>query len=90
MSREFYDGKYKSHFDETGASFGSMGEDPLNACFCWDWARLTNDLLFDSEGALKFKPQLWMDIRKVILPSIIDQVSCTCLYPPRDSANPIS
>ena len=39
-----------------------------------DWARLTKDLLFDSEGSLKFKPELWMDIRKVILPSIIDQV----------------
>ena len=40
-----------------------------------DWARLTKDLLFDGEGSLKFKPDLWMDIRKVILPSIIDQVS---------------
>ena len=39
-----------------------------------DWARLTKDLLFDGEGSLKFKPQLWLDIRKVILPSIIDQV----------------
>ncbi len=39
-----------------------------------DWARLTKDLLFDSEGSLKFKPDLWMDVRKVILPSIIDQV----------------
>ena len=39
-----------------------------------DWARLTRDLLFDSEGSLKFKPELWLDIRKVILPSIIDQV----------------
>ena len=39
-----------------------------------DWARLTKDLLFDTEGSLKFKPELWMDIRKVILPTIIDRV----------------
>lgn len=30
--------------------------------------------MFDSEGNLKYKPELWMDVRKVILPSIIDQV----------------
>ncbi|KAH9925978.1 uncharacterized protein B0H18DRAFT_1085153 [Fomitopsis serialis] len=33
--------------------------------FGTDWARLTKDLLFDGEGSLKFKPELWMDIRKV-------------------------
>ena len=47
---------------------------PRSSRFGEDWARLTKDLLFDSEGSLKFKPQLWLDIRKVILPSIIDQV----------------
>lgn len=51
-----------------------MGDDPLNKRFGDDWARLTKDLLFDSEGSLKWKPELWMDIRKVILPSLIDQV----------------
>jgi len=51
-----------------------MGEDPLNARFGEDWARLTKDLLFDSEGSLKFKTHLWDDIRKVILPTIISQV----------------
>lgn len=50
------------------------GDDPLNKRFGADWARLTKDLLFDDEGSLKFKSGLWMDIRKVILPSIIDQV----------------
>lgn len=76
--REFYDGKYKGHFDGVfdalGAFFGAMGDDPLNARFGQDWARLTKDLLFDSEGSLKFKPELWGDIRKVILPSLIDHV----------------
>lgn len=50
------------------------GEDPLNQRFGDDWQRLTRDLLFDSEGGLKFKPALWKDIRTVILPSLVDQV----------------
>ena len=49
--------------------------DQLNHQFGEDWARLTRDLLFDSEGSLKFKPNLWNDIRKVILPQLIEQVS---------------
>ncbi|KAA1478008.1 hypothetical protein DENSPDRAFT_867808 [Dentipellis sp. KUC8613] len=76
--RRFYDEKYKSHFDglfETiGNWFRAMGEDPLNKRFGDDWARLTKDLLFDNDGSLKFKPELWMDIRKVILPALVDQV----------------
>ena len=51
-----------------------MGDDPLNARFGQDWARLTKDLLFDSEGSLKFKPELWNDVRKVIVPTLIDQI----------------
>jgi Family of unknown function (DUF5923) len=76
--RRFYDEKYKAHFDRLfdsiGTWFSAMGEDPLNKRFGDDWARLTRDLLFDSEGSLKFKPELWTDIRKVILPSIVDRV----------------
>jgi len=51
-----------------------VGEDPLNLQFGRDWARLTRDLLFDSEGSLKFKSHLWNDIRKVILPQLIEKV----------------
>ncbi len=76
--RHFYDEKYKSQFDHLfdsiGTWFSAMGEDPLNKRFADDWAHFTHDLLFDSEGGLKFKPELWMDIRKVILPSIVDRV----------------
>lgn len=76
--RHFYDEKYKSHFDHLfdsiGTWFSSMSEDPLNQRFGDDWARFTRDLLFDREGSLKFKPDLWMDIRKVIIPSIVDRV----------------
>lgn len=77
--RQFYDGKYKGHFDNlfnsTGTFFKAMGNDPLNVRFGEDWARLTRDLLFDSEGGLKFKPELWNDVRKVILPTLVDKVS---------------
>jgi len=77
--RQFYDEKYKTQFDRLFSSistwFGAIGDDPLNKQFGDDWARLTKDLLFDSEGSLKFKPELWMDIRKVILPALVDQVS---------------
>ncbi|PCH43513.1 hypothetical protein WOLCODRAFT_164502 [Wolfiporia cocos MD-104 SS10] len=76
--RQYYDGKYQGHFDnlwsELADWFAAWGDDPLNRRFGQDWARLTKDLLFDSEGSLKFKPELWRDIRKVILPSMIDQV----------------
>jgi hypothetical protein len=76
--RSFYDEKYRDHFDNlfrtVGDWFKEMGEDPLNKRFGEDWARLTKDLLFDSEGSLKFKPHLWGDIRKVILPTIVSQV----------------
>jgi len=51
----------------------------LNKQFGEDWARLTKDLLFDSEGSLKFKPELWNDIRKVILPQLTEQVGLICL-----------
>ena len=76
--RRFYDDKYRGHFDNlincTKDWFKAMGDDPLNKRFGDDIARLTRDLLFDGDGNLKFKPELWMDIRKVILPSIIKQV----------------
>ncbi|TRM64115.1 hypothetical protein BD626DRAFT_547830 [Schizophyllum amplum] len=76
--RQFYDGKYKNHFDGVFTAFANfgraMGDDRLNARFGQDWARLTKDLLFDSEGRLAFKPELWNDIRRTILPSIVDKV----------------
>jgi len=45
----------------------------LNKRFGEDWARLTKDL-FDSEDSLKFKPERWNDIQRVILPQLIDEV----------------
>ncbi|KAF8983945.1 hypothetical protein BDQ17DRAFT_1393896 [Cyathus striatus] len=76
--RRFFDDKYRGHFDSLfdalGGWFRAMGDDPMNAKFGQDWARLTKDLLFDDEGNLKFKPELWSDIRKVILPQLIDKI----------------
>ena len=52
--RQFYDGKYKTHFDNlfnaVGDWFKAIGEDPTNVRFGEDWARQTKGLLFDSEG----------------------------------------
>jgi hypothetical protein len=76
--RKFYDEKYREHFDRlfstVGEWFKAMGDDPLNKRLGDDFARLTRDLLFDNEGNLKFKPDLWLDIRKVILPTLVEQV----------------
>ncbi|KAL4069133.1 hypothetical protein J3A83DRAFT_4535807 [Scleroderma citrinum] len=76
--RKFWDEKYRGHidyvFNAIGNWFSAMAEDPLNKRFGEDWARLTRDLLFDSEGSLKFKPELWSDIRKVIVPTLVDKV----------------
>jgi len=78
FGRHFYDGKYKKHFDSLFSSvedwFKATGEDPTNKRFGEDWARLTKDSLFDSESSLKFKPDLWSDIREVIVPTLVDKV----------------
>ncbi|CAE6470084.1 unnamed protein product [Rhizoctonia solani] len=76
--RQFFDHKYKGHkdnlFDSIQRWFNAMGDDPLNKRFGEDWKRLTRDLLFDSTGKLTFKPTLWSDIRRVILPSVVEQI----------------
>ncbi|KAG8861957.1 hypothetical protein FRB96_002400 [Tulasnella sp. 330] len=74
----FFDQKYKGHldnvFDAVSTWFSAWANDPLNARFSSDWKRLTKDLLFDSDGNLSFKPHLWTDIRKVILPAMITNI----------------
>ncbi|QRV89055.1 hypothetical protein RhiJN_17073 [Ceratobasidium sp. AG-Ba] len=76
--RAFFDHKYKGHkdnlFNAIQTFFAAMGDDPLNKRFGEDWKRLTRDLLFDVNGGLTFKPQLWSDIRRVILPTLVDQI----------------
>jgi hypothetical protein len=76
--RQYWDGKYRSHFegvfDRIGTFFGAMGDDVLNKRLGDDLGRLSRDILFDAEGKLTYKPELWQVIRKVILPSIIERV----------------
>ncbi|KIY52213.1 hypothetical protein FISHEDRAFT_35804 [Fistulina hepatica ATCC 64428] len=76
--RRFYDDKYKTHFDDLFNSFANffkaMGDDPLNVRFGQDWARLTKNLLFNSDGQLQFKTELWHDVRTIILPAVVDRI----------------
>ncbi|KAH9851443.1 hypothetical protein C2E23DRAFT_732995 [Lenzites betulinus] len=76
--RQFYDDKYKGHFDNlinsVQAWFGAIGDDPLNKQIGNNFAQLAKDLFFDGDGNLKFKPELWADIRQQIIPGFIDQV----------------
>lgn len=46
----------------------------VNRQFGQDWAKLAKDLVFNSEGELTFKRELWDDVRKVLLPTFIDKV----------------
>lgn len=61
-------------FDAIQAWFLAWGDDPLNKRFGNDWKRLTKDLLFSEEGNMTFKPMLWQDIRKVIVPQLAQHV----------------
>jgi len=76
--KQFFDHKYAAHkdnlFNAIAEFFKAMGTDPVNVRFGEDWKRLTKDVLFDDNGSLEFKPQLWNDIREEILPSLIQQV----------------
>ncbi|KAL7411844.1 hypothetical protein BDY24DRAFT_395037 [Mrakia frigida] len=76
--KRFFDHKYAGHkdalFDEFVGFFKGMGEDPVNIRFGEDWKRLTKDLLFDGDGQLTFKPDLWKDLKNEVLPQIINQV----------------
>ncbi|KAJ7334937.1 hypothetical protein DFH08DRAFT_1083444 [Mycena albidolilacea] len=76
--RAYYREKYKGHFDAVldaaSAWFKSLAEDPLNKALAQDFARFTRDFLFDAEGNLQFKKNLWEDVRSVILPTLVDKV----------------
>jgi len=55
LGRQFYDGKYNTHFVNLFSSVGdwfrrAMGEYLTNKCFGQDWARLTREFLSDSDG----------------------------------------
>ncbi|KAL1945663.1 hypothetical protein VTO73DRAFT_1665 [Trametes versicolor] len=76
--RQFYDDKYQGHFDNLISSvqtwFGAIADDPLNKQIGSNFATLAKDLFFDGDGNLKFKPELWADVRQQIIPGFIEQV----------------
>lgn len=76
--RQFFEGRYKPHWDNLWNQLTSwlkaFNADPLNRRFGEDWKRLTKDILFNEDGKLTFKPKLWNDIRRVILPSLIRNI----------------
>ncbi|KAM5543234.1 hypothetical protein V8D89_003108 [Ganoderma adspersum] len=78
VGREFYEGKYKGHFDNLFNSgkewFGAWAADPLNKQIGNNFTQLAKDALFDSEGNLTFKPDLWTDVRQKMIPGFIEQL----------------
>ncbi|BGP18009.1 hypothetical protein JCM10213_005048 [Rhodosporidiobolus nylandii] len=79
--KRFWDpkeGKYAPHkdrfFDEVQNFFTQYADDGLNQRLGESVKTLFTDLIFDSEGNLKYKPHLWKDIRSVILPSLFQQI----------------
>lgn len=74
LGHRFYDGKYQNHFDNLLEIGSRSWTTILSTSFGEDWAHLTRDLLFDSEGTLKLMADLWNAIRKVIVPTLIDKV----------------
>ncbi|KAF9021426.1 hypothetical protein BDZ89DRAFT_1137988 [Hymenopellis radicata] len=74
------DGKYREHFnrlfDGMTEWVKGVGEDAGNRRFASDWAKLTRDLLFaeGEGGGLTFKKELWSDIRKVVVPMLVEKV----------------
>ncbi|ODN78898.1 hypothetical protein L202_04426 [Cryptococcus amylolentus CBS 6039] len=77
--KRFFTDKYKSHqellFDEVQVWATAFGKDPLNVRLGDDVKRFTKDLLFNSEGNLTFKPKLWNDVRTILLPLLLEQVT---------------
>ncbi|SGY18964.1 BQ5605_C014g07520 [Microbotryum silenes-dioicae] len=80
-SKKFYDpktGRYAGHkdalFDSIQQFFTSYADDPLNVELGNGVKKLTTDLLYDSEGSLKYKAHLWNDVRSIILPALAKNV----------------
>ncbi|KAK0472851.1 hypothetical protein IW261DRAFT_1506212 [Armillaria novae-zelandiae] len=61
-------------FNGTGTWLNGIGDDPINRKFAGGWTRLMKDLLFAEDGALTFKTELWGDIRKVVIPMLVEKV----------------
>jgi hypothetical protein len=71
-------GRYSGHkdrfFDEVQNFFTAYADDGLNQRLGEAVKTLVTDLFMDNEGNLKYKPHLWGDIRKEILPALFQQI----------------
>lgn len=74
----FFSERYRPHREAFVESverfFTAYADDPLNVQFGEDWKRLVKDLTLDESGNLAYKPQLWQDIRAVILPQLLQGI----------------
>ncbi|GAA5978322.1 hypothetical protein JCM10908_004313 [Rhodotorula pacifica] len=71
-------GKYSGHkdnfFNSVQNFFTSYADDGLNQRLGESVKSLVTDLFLNSEGNITWKPELWTDIRKVILPTLFQQI----------------
>ncbi|PVF96377.1 hypothetical protein CPB86DRAFT_874940 [Serendipita vermifera] len=78
QAKEFFDVRYRPHRDllvNSGKEWvDGWAADPLNKRMTDQWAGLVKDLLMNDKGNLVWKGALWTDIRKVILPTLVEQV----------------
>ncbi|CAG8625632.1 17243_t:CDS:10, partial [Acaulospora colombiana] len=78
QAKEFFDVRYRPHRDllvNNGKHWvDGWAADPLNKRLTDQWAGLVKDLLMNDKGSLMWKGALWTDIRKVILPTLVEQV----------------
>lgn len=71
-------GKYKAHFDAVfdGSNEWLTGweQNAENERLAQAFRRATTSLLFTSDGRITFKSDVWGDLRRVIIPALIDKV----------------
>ena len=71
-------GKYSGHkdnfFNAVQGFFTAYADDGLNQRLGESVKSLVTDLFLNSEGNITWKPELWTDIRKVILPTLFQQI----------------
>lgn len=79
--RRFWDpkeGKYAKHKDNFFGAvqhfFTAYADDGLNQRLGESVKSLVTDLFLNADGGVTWKPELWADIRHVILPSIVKQL----------------
>ncbi|KAG7443718.1 uncharacterized protein BT62DRAFT_971879 [Guyanagaster necrorhizus] len=72
------DGKYTEHFDRlfngAGTWLNGIGDDPINRKFAGGWTQFMKDLLFAEDGGLTFKGDLWGDIRRTVIPMLVEKL----------------